>query len=107
MKCRTQQAHKLGYENFVQLGYDRLGRNCYTPADVAAFRDQVAADLVPVAEQLKEGQAARLGLSELRFWDEDTLLPQGNPAPYRGPGGPGGGRPADVPGDEPPDRGVL
>lgn len=84
VKCRTQQAHKLGYENFVQLGYDRLGRNCYTPADVAAFRDQVAADLVPVVEQLKEGQAARLGLAELRFWDEDTLLPQGNPAPAGG-----------------------
>ena len=31
VKNRTEQAHKLGYKNYVQLGYDRLGRNCYGP----------------------------------------------------------------------------
>lgn len=84
VKCRTKQAKALGYENFVQLGYDRLGRNCYSPADVAAFRDQVAKDLVPVIAQLKEKQRQRLGVSYLCFWDEDTLLPHGNPAPVGG-----------------------
>lgn len=84
VKCRTKQAKALGYENFVQLGYDRLGRNCYSPADVAAFRDQVAKDLVPVIAQLKEKQRQRLGVSRLCFWDEDTLLPHGNPAPVGG-----------------------
>ena len=84
VKCRTKQAKALGYENFVQLGYDRLGRNCYSPVDVAAFRDQVAKDLVPVIAQLKEKQRQRLGVSRLCFWDEDTLLPHGNPAPVGG-----------------------
>ena len=84
VKCRTKQAKALGYENFVQLGYDRLGRNCYSPADVAAFREQVAKDLVPVIAQLKEKQRQRLGVSRLCFWDEDTLLPHGNPAPVGG-----------------------
>lgn len=84
VKCRTKQAKALGYENFVQLGYDRLCRNCYSPADVAAFRDQVAKDLVPVIAQLKEKQRQRLGVSYLCFWDEDTLLPHGNPAPVGG-----------------------
>ena len=41
VKNRTEQAQKLGYENFVQLGYDRLGRNCYGPKEVWAFHDQV------------------------------------------------------------------
>ena len=84
VKCRTKQAKALGYENFVQLGYDRLCRNCYSPVDVAAFRDQVAKDLVPVIAQLKEKQRQRLGVSRLCFWDEDTLLPHGNPAPVGG-----------------------
>lgn len=84
VKCRTEQAHRLGYENFVQLGYDRLGRNCYSPEDVAEFREQVAQELVPVVHRLKEKQAERLGLSGLCFWDEDTLLPDGNPKPVGG-----------------------
>lgn len=84
VKCRTEQARKLGYQNFVRLGYDRLGRNCYSPADVEAFREQVARDLVPVVQKLKERQAARLEVSNLCFWDEDTLLPEGNPKPAGG-----------------------
>ncbi len=84
VKCRTEQAHRLGYENFVQLGYDRLGRNWYSPEDVAEFREQVAQELVPVVHRLKEKQAERLGLSGLCFWDEDTLLPTGNPKPVGG-----------------------
>ncbi len=84
VKCRTEQARKLGYQNFVRLGYDRLGRNCYSPADVEAFREQVARDLVPVVQKLKEKQAARLEVSNLCFWDEDTLLPEGNPKPAGG-----------------------
>lgn len=84
VKCRTQQAKMLGYDNFVQLGYDRLDRNCYSPDDVAAFREQVAKDLVPVVQKLKEKQCQRLGISHLCFWDEDTLLPHGNPAPVGG-----------------------
>lgn len=84
VKCRTEQARKLGYQNFVRLGYDRLGRNCYSPADVEAFREQVARDLVPVVQKLKEKQVARLEVSNLCFWDEDTLLPEGNPKPAGG-----------------------
>ena len=84
VRCRTEQAHRLGYENFVQLGYDRLGRNCYSPEDVAEFRKQVADDLVPMVHRLKEKQAERLGLSALCFWDEDTMLAEGNPLPQGG-----------------------
>ena len=30
VKNRTQQAKKLGFENYVPLGFIRMGRNCYT-----------------------------------------------------------------------------
>lgn len=82
VKSRTKQAEKLGYDNFVQLGYDRLGRNCYGPKDVAKFREQIAEDLVPKIRQLKEEQAKRLGLVNLKFYDDDMIFADGNPNPH-------------------------
>jgi M3 family oligoendopeptidase len=84
VKNRTEQAHKLGYKNYVQLGYDRLGRNCYGPEEVAAYRKQIVRDLVPMITKLKERQAKRLGLPDIKFWDNDCLFPDGNPAPKGG-----------------------
>ncbi len=78
---RTAQAKILGYKNYVQLGYDRLGRNCYGPEEVKKFRDQVAVDLVPAVAEMKKGQAKRLGLPGLKFYDNNSLFPDGNPAP--------------------------
>ena len=39
IKIRNKQARTLGYENFIQMGYDRLSRNCYTPREVAVSGD--------------------------------------------------------------------
>ena len=41
VKNRTAQGRLMGYDSFIPLGYDRLGRNCYGPTKVAAFRRQV------------------------------------------------------------------
>ena len=57
VKNRTQQARLLGHDNYLQLGYDRLGRNCYGPKDVEAFRDQIAQDMVPIVARVKADQA--------------------------------------------------
>lgn len=84
VKNRTEQAHKLGYKNYVQLGYDRLGRNCYGPEEVKAYREQIVRDLVPMISGLKARQAKRLGLSDIKFWDDGCLFPDGNPAPKGG-----------------------
>ncbi|WBY63571.1 MAG: M3 family oligoendopeptidase [Thermocaproicibacter melissae] len=81
VKNRTEQAHRLGYENYVQLGYDRLGRNCYGPREVAEYREQIVHELVPIITDIKKKQAQRLGLSALKFWDNDCIFPDGNPKP--------------------------
>ena len=78
---RTEQAKILGYENYVQLGYDRLGRNCYGPAEIAQFRKLVVRDVVPVVARFKAQQAQRLGVEDYRFWDDACLYPEGNPKP--------------------------
>lgn len=38
VKNRTEQARQLGYENYVELGYYRMNRNCYDKEMVENFR---------------------------------------------------------------------
>ena len=81
VKNRTAQAKLLGHENYLALGYDRLGRNCYGPEKVAAFREQIANDMVPIVAKVKEHQKARLGLDHMYFYDDGLLFPDGNAKP--------------------------
>ena len=81
VKNRTAQAKNMGYDNYLKLGYDRLGRNCYGPAQVAAFREQIARDMVPIVARVKKDQEKRLGVEKLKFWDDVLLFPDGNADP--------------------------
>lgn len=81
VKNRTAQGRLMGYDNFLPLGYDRLGRNCYGPAKVAAFRQQVARNLVPVIGRLKQVQQQRLGLKGLSLYDDVINFADGNAVP--------------------------
>ena len=49
VKNRTEQARQLGYENYVELGYYRMNRNCYDKEMVENFRKQVKEYFVPFA----------------------------------------------------------
>ena len=81
VKNRTEQARKLGYDNYLELGYYRMGRNCYGKAEVEAYREQVKKDFVPFAESLHEKRRQRLGLDKLSYIDKDVYFKEGNPAP--------------------------
>ena len=85
VKNRTQQARNMGYDNYLPLGYDRLGRNCYGPEQVAAFREQIAKDMVPIVAKVKRDQKTRLGVDKLKFYDDLLIFPDGNAAPYGTP----------------------
>ncbi|NJO87119.1 MAG: M3 family oligoendopeptidase, partial [Lewinella sp.] len=37
--CRTTMAHRLGFDNFIELGYARMLRTDYDAAQVSRFRD--------------------------------------------------------------------
>ena len=85
VKNRTEQAKALGFESYVELGAIRRQRNCYTPQDVAAFRQQVVRDLVPLTVKIKQRQAKRLGIEDFKFHDnalsfkDGSATPQGTP----------------------------
>ncbi|EPZ52876.1 hypothetical protein N007_19170 [Alicyclobacillus acidoterrestris ATCC 49025] len=78
---RTAIARKLGYENFVELGYFRMTRTDYDQEMVANFRKQVRELIVPVATKLRARQQARIGVDQLRYYDEVLSFLTGNPAP--------------------------
>ena len=49
--------------------------------EVAAFREQVRTELVPLCEQLYAAQAKRIGVDTLMFYDEKRVFPDGNAVP--------------------------
>lgn len=85
VKNRTAQARAMGYENYVELGYYRMSRNCYGKGEVEAFRRQVKEYLVPFAEKIHERRRRRLGLGKLSYVDAGVFFQDGNPAPCGSP----------------------
>ncbi len=79
---RHQMATKLGYQNFVKLGYLQMNRNCYTPSDVKKFRQAVVKYIVPIADKLYREQSKRTGLPyPFSFADAALHFRDGNPKP--------------------------
>lgn len=85
VKTRTTIAHKLGYKNFVGLAYDRFSRTDYNAEMVAAYRQMILEHVVPLATALRAKQAKRLGLDEMKFYDESILFTTGNAKPKGNP----------------------
>ena len=81
VKTRHQIAKKLGYENFVQLGYDRLSRTDYGAKEVKSYRDQIFEDIVPLVTELTERKAIRLGIENPKSYDLALSFLSGNPTP--------------------------
>ncbi len=81
VKNRTRQAKEMGYENYLELGYYRMQRNCYGQKEVEAFRKQIKEYFVPFAQKLHERRRVRLGLDRLSYIDESVYFKNGNPKP--------------------------
>ncbi|MBQ2712658.1 MAG: M3 family oligoendopeptidase, partial [Clostridia bacterium] len=84
VKIHTKMARKLGYENFIPLGYARMNRIDYTQENVEVFRANVLKDIVPVVSSIKRKNAAKMGIDKLMFYDNDVNIPGGNPKPVGG-----------------------
>lgn len=81
VKVRHKMAKKLGYENFVKLGYLRMQRSDYDAKMVKGYRDQVLKYIVPLAGELRKRQAVRLGVDKLKYYDEPLMFLTGNAKP--------------------------
>lgn len=84
VKIRTRIARKLGYKNFVELGYYRMGRVDYDEKMVAAFRKSVEKDIVPAVVSLKERIKSRLKLDRIMYYDDAISVSGEMPRPVIG-----------------------
>ncbi|MBR4461465.1 MAG: M3 family oligoendopeptidase [Erysipelotrichaceae bacterium] len=82
VKVRDRIAKKLGYENFIPLGYLRMDRLDYDAKMVENYRSQVIRDIVPLTVELRERQARRIGVDRLQCYDTAYNFKTGNPKPH-------------------------
>ena len=84
IRVRVRMAKKLGLPDYTALGYLGMHRADYGPEEVARFREQVRAVIVPAVAKLRQAQAERLGVDKLKYYDETCLFPDGNADPIGG-----------------------
>ncbi len=83
VKVRTRIAKDLGYKNFIEVGYARMGRIDYNEEMVKSFRQNVLNDIVPIVVKLKKQIAANLGINDFKFYDDgvtDCRMPKPYPS---------------------------
>jgi len=85
VKLRNDMALKMGYKNFIELGYARMKRIDYNESMVSKFRKDIKDYIVPLASKLREKQRKRLGVNELMFHDSFIQFNTGNATPKGDP----------------------
>ncbi len=85
VKNRTEQAKALGYDNYVELGYNRMNRNAYRRAEVEGFRNQIKASFVPLVCKIQDERKKMIGVPELKCYDNEVYFTNGNPDPIGTP----------------------
>lgn len=85
VKLRHKIAKKLGFNNFVELGYVRMNRSDYNAKDVAGYRKQILESVTPLASKITENQRVRLGYDKLYYYDVPYKFKSGNPKPQGTP----------------------
>lgn len=81
VKVRDRMAKKMGYKNYVELGYHRMGRICYDRDMVEKFRENVLADIVPVVSRIRKERGLEMGIDELKLYDYGVCFADGDPQP--------------------------
>ena len=67
LKSDMRLQSRLGYNNFVELGYDRMARTDYNAEMVAKYRKQIEEVVVPLVSGLKKRQAERIEVPALKY----------------------------------------
>ena len=78
---RDGMAKKLGYKNFIELGYILLGRTDYDAKKVKGYREQIKQEVVPLAQKLFKKQMKELGIKNPQTYDYNLKFKSGNPVP--------------------------
>ena len=81
VKLRHEMALKLGFKDYVEMGYVRMNRLDYDRNDVEVYRKEVLKHIVPLVEYIYQRQSERIGISDMKNYDLPIAFPSGNPKP--------------------------
>ena len=81
VQLRTKIAQKLGFDNYIPLGYLRMNRLDYNQDMVAGYRESVLKNVVPFTQELYQKQAKRIDVDKLAYYDIAYEFKSGNPVP--------------------------
>ena len=81
VSLRNTIAKKLGYKNYVELGYINMGRTDYNSKMVKGYREQIYQEVVPLCQKLYKSQAKLLGIKNPQSFDYNLRFLSGNPVP--------------------------
>ena len=81
VKIRDRMAKKMGYANYVELGYHRMGRICYDRTHIEKFRKNILEDIVPVVAKMRTERAKQMGIDEMKLYDYGVCFAEGDPQP--------------------------
>jgi M3 family oligoendopeptidase len=84
VKLRHGMARKLGFENYIELGYRRMRRVDYNAHDVARYRNGILTHVTPLVAKIMQARRIENGWEKMYAWDETLTDPQGNPKPAGG-----------------------
>ncbi|MEO8446965.1 MAG: M3 family oligoendopeptidase, partial [bacterium] len=82
---RNEMAVKLGFKDFIEMGYARMKRIDYDFEMVKKFRENVKKYLVPLSVKLREKQKKRIGVDKLMAYDINIQFSKGNAVPKGNP----------------------
>lgn len=87
VKVRDKMAKKLGYKDYVELGYYNMARVDYNREMVENFRNNVVKDITPAVKKLKGQMAEKLGINQITFYDDAIFNVGKQPEPILTPQG--------------------
>ncbi|NCB33782.1 MAG: M3 family oligoendopeptidase [Erysipelotrichia bacterium] len=81
VQVRDQMAHKLGFNNYVELAYCRMNRLDYNAEMISSYRKQILDEVTPEVTLIHERQRKRLGKKHLAYYDLPIEFADGNAVP--------------------------
>lgn len=85
VQVRHEIATTLGFKDYVEYGYKMMNRFDYNRDMVKVYREEILKHVVPVVQKLRQRQAKRIQVPNLKYYDLTLEYLDGNATPKGSP----------------------
>ena len=85
IKTRHEIATTLGFKDYVEYGYKMMNRFDYNRDMVKVYREEILKHVVPAVQKLRQRQAKRIQVPDLKYYDLLLEFLDGNATPKGSP----------------------